>query len=177
MPTTIAEAERLRHWAVTTAPALPPPASQEQLTRHLEFMHAALPSQQKDAETGRKRAAVYASLLAGNSDEALAFMARTACATLDWFPTPRQCLDLLAKYQRPPAPQTEALRLCQQFTQAQFEGWLERVRGGDHVGDAPPQWLRIAVERDVLRQMDNGTYVSRALYNGPPRRAAMERKP
>lgn len=144
-----------------------PAASQEQLAKHLSFMAAALPSKNVDDLTGKMRTAVYANLLGSYCNEALAFMARKACMTLDWFPTPRQCLDLIAEYRPPISAQETALRLCQDYTGNQFDRWLANLADGQPIGDVPEHWLRIAVERGHMRRLESGAFVSRALYQGP----------
>jgi hypothetical protein len=137
------------------------------MTRHISFMAATLPSKSIDDLSGKMRVAVYHSLLAGHSNEALAYMARRACETLDWFPTPRQCLDLLAEYRPPESPQSAALRLCHDYTHETFDRWLTNMRAGQPIGDVPDQWKRIAVEQGVLRRLSDGSYVNRAAYHGP----------
>ena len=169
IPSTLAEADQLREWALTTVPAAAAAASADQLARHLEFMAAALPSRANDAETGRKRVAVYASILAGKSNEALAFMSRRACETLEWFPSPKQCLDILADYRPPETPQAAALLTCERFTEQAFAEWMRALRDGAPVGDVPERWKRIAVEQGDARRLDDGSYTSRRLYYGPPR--------
>lgn len=130
-------------------------------------MAAALPSKNVDDETGKMRVAVYTSLLGGYSNDALAYMARRACRELNWFPTARQCLDLIADYRPPESDQEIAHRLCDNYVSAKFDGWISSVRAGGPLGDAPEQWLRIAVEQGLARRLDDGRYVSRALYQGP----------
>lgn len=175
-PTTVAECNALREWAQTTPAVAPQPASSDQLAKHLSFMAAALPSKNVDDTTGKMRATVYASLLRGYPNEALAFMARRACQSLDWFPTPKQCLELLAEYRQPETAQNRALRLCQDFTSTQFDRWLANIRDGQEPGDVPESWMRIAVEQGVMRRLDNGSYVSRALYQGPRKAYMSEHK-
>ena len=170
----------MREWASSTLPAPAASASSDQLAKHLEFMHAALPSRANDTETGRKRFAVYASILAGKSNEALAFMARRACETLDWFPTPKQCLDLIGQYQPPMPAHEHALLACRQYTHSAFGDWLAELRDGAPIGDVPDHWKRIAVEQGDLRRLQDGSYVSRALYHGPacrPYQATPARRP
>ena len=130
-------------------------------------MAAALPSRGVDADTGRRRAAVYASVLAGWTNDAFAYMARTACQTLDWFPTPKQCLDILATYPAPVDDRAVALRLCQDYQHDRFETWAANVRAGSPIGDVPARWLRIAVEHGFVRRLEDGSHVSRAHYHGP----------
>ncbi len=166
-PTSDTECAALREWAQATPVERQPPAGREALAKHLSFMAAALPSKGLDEMTGKMKVAVYASLLGEFSNEALAFMARAACQTLDWFPTPRQCLDLIADYRPPVSDQETALRLCQDYTSESFERWIGNVIDGQPIGDVPDQWKRIAVEQGAMRRLNDGSYVSRALYHGP----------
>lgn len=166
LPTNDEECRALREWAETPV-ATAPAATTEQLAKHLHFMAAALPSKNVNDETGKMRTAVYTSLLGGYSNAALAHMARRACETLDWFPTARQCLDLIADYRPPVSDQETALRLCDNYTTRKFNDWIEGIRAGEQIGNAPDQWLRIAVEQGVVRRLDDGRYVPRALYHGP----------
>lgn len=166
-PSTDEECRALQAWAEALPVERPTPASQNQIERHLAFMAATLPSQAIDDESGRKRFAVYVSLLTGFSDEALAYMARTACQTLRWFPVPVQCLDLAREYRAPVGQCEETLRLCHGFAQASFERWRADVAAGQPVGDVSDQWKRIAVEQGIARRLEDGSYVSRVAYHGP----------
>lgn len=174
VPTTLAEADALREWALATLPERPEGATLDQLARHLEFIAAVLPSRANDVETGRKRVAVYASILSGHSNEALAHMARRACESLEWFPSPKQCLEFLAEYRTPRSDQETALLTCAAFTHKSFDAWIRDLREGGPIGDVPDQWKRIAVEQGAMRHL-GGVYVSRALYHGPPRPAYQAR--
>jgi len=166
-PTSDTERAALREWAQNSPSERQPAAPREVLAKHLSFMAAALPSKGLDDISGKMKVAVYASLLGGFSSEALAFMARTACQTHNWFPTPRQCLEIIADYRPPETDQETALRLCQAYTSETFERWIGNVIDGQPIGDVPDQWKRIAVEQGALRRLSDGSYVSRALYHGP----------
>jgi hypothetical protein len=166
-PVSDEECTALREWAETSVVERDPPAEPAQLARHLDFMAAALPSKNLDETTGRMKVAVYASILGGYSNAALAHMARRACETLDWFPTPRQCLDLIGDYREPVTEQETARRLCCDYTNDKFERWIANMREGQPVGDVPERWLRIAVEQGVMRRLNDGSYVTRAAYHGP----------
>jgi hypothetical protein len=168
-PTSDEECAALREWAENTPVAVQPPATNDQIAKHLAFMASALPAKGVDDLTSQMRFAVYTSLLGGTSNKALAHMARRACETLDWFPTPRQCLDLIAEYRPLEPDQDVALRLCQDYTTEQFEGWITNVIDGQPIGDVPEQWMRIAVEQGAMRRLGDGRYVSRAQYYGPNR--------
>lgn len=166
MPETAGECATLHHWAVSTPIERDPPAAANQIARHLEYLAAALPARATDEETGARKAAVYTSFLQEYSNSALAHMARRACETLDWFPTPRQCLDLVAEYRNPESDQERALFLCHSFTQLSFEEWIRALTGdGPAIGNVPDQWKRIAVERGFLR-FANGDFVIRAAHQG-----------
>ena len=171
-PTSDTECAALREWAQNTPVAVPPAATTDQIAKHLAFMASALPAKGVDDLTSKMRFAVYTSLLDGTSNKALAHMARRACETLDWFPTPRQCLDLIAEYRPPEPDQVVALRLCQDYTTEQFERWITNVIDCQPIGDVPEQWMRIAVEQGAMRRLADGRYVSRAQYYGPSIRIA-----
>lgn len=166
-PRTAEDCRALKAWAESLPLDQQLAAPQERIEQHLAFMAATLPSQAIDDESGRKRFAVYVSLLCGFSDEALKHMARTACLTLEWFPVPIHCLQLARAYVPPVGEREATLRLCHDFAQNSFERWMDNVSDGQPIGDVPEQWLRVAVERGLLRRLANGSFVSRALYHGP----------
>lgn len=165
-PTTMAECRAITAWANATMPRHVP-ATPKQLTRRLEYLEAMLPRRATDDDAGELRTAGYLALLQGQSDDAMRHLVREACQTLDWFPTAKQCLAILATYRKPMPEQEQALIACQHFAQAAFEGWLANVGDGQPVGDVPDTWLRFAVDRAVLRRLSNGAYVARSLYYGP----------
>lgn len=166
MPTTADEARALKAWAESQSPAVEP-ATIPQLSKHLSFIAATLPSKNQDEESGRQRVAVYSRLLEGYSNDALAFMARRVCETLDWFPTPRQCLEILERYSPPSTDRDRALSYCHAFGQAQFEEFIAAFDRGEATDDTvavvPDQWRRIAAERGYLRRMPDGSYIIRKL--------------
>lgn len=164
LPGTVEEANALKAWA-DAQDDRPEPASVNQLARHLEYLAVTLPRQGADDESGQKRTAVYTRILGSYSNDALAYMARRACETLDWFPTPRQCLEILAHYRRPATEKDVALSLCHRFWQGKFESWFEAVQDGhvdqDTIDNAPKQWRMIAMERGFLRLLEDGSFVLR----------------
>ena len=159
-PTTLAECAALQEWAETTQP-VHQSISAADFAQKLKFMAATLPSKNVDVEAGRQRVTVYASILGGQSYEAIEYLVRTACATLDWFPTPKQCLEIIAGYRAPATEQETALLVCRCFAEEAFDTWIENVRDGQEIGDAPDRWKRIAVERGVLRLLLDGDYAVR----------------
>ncbi|MDY7525504.1 hypothetical protein [Sphingomonas sp. 10B4] len=163
----MAECDALIEWAQTSQEPHRP-VGEAAFGKHLEYL-AALPSKNIDEDLGRKSATVYYALLKDYPAEAIAHMVRRACETLDWFPTPRQCLELVATYRAPTTEQEQALLICREFAEEQFAQWLENVRNGQPIGDVPARWMRIAVERGLMRVLADGRFVSRALYHGPVR--------
>jgi hypothetical protein len=164
LPAARDEADRLKEWALAQ-PVEVEPATVSELSKHLSFIAATLPSKNQDEESGRQRVAVYARLLQGFSNHALAFMSRRVCETLDWFPTPRQCLDILNQY-RPPSTERElALSYVHTFGQKQFEDFIASFGRGmasdASVAAVPEQWRRIAMERGFLRLMPDGSFIIR----------------
>lgn len=163
-PPTVEEIKALKVWA-DVQDDRPEPASVNQIAKHLSFMAATLPSKATDEDSGKMRVAVYSRLLGDFSNHALAYMARKALETLDWFPTPRQCLEILQGYRPPLTEKDEALQLCHHFWQGRFEDWHTAVRDGTAdqatIDNAPKQWRMIAMERGLLRLMPDGSFVLR----------------
>lgn len=159
---TDSECDELRGIAL----AMPPEhvaASPREFARHLQFIRATLPTQYSDEEAGQQRTAVYARILGDYSNAALSYMTERVCRELDWFPTPRQCLAILADYRPPATRKDKALHLCAQHTQAKFDEWLQALRVGGapvELQGKPDRWLRIATEHGYLRCV-NGEYVQR----------------
>ena len=135
-----------------------------QVARHIEFLAATLPSLAQDFESGAKRMAVYAKILGEFSDNALAYMSREAIRRLDWFPTPHQCLQILAEY-RETTQREQALRLVHNWASSKFHAWIDGIRADAvsqaDIDGAPDQWKRVAAERCILRRMDDGSYTVR----------------
>lgn len=164
LPRNIEEANALWTWANAQRNDLLA-ATPRQLAKHLSFIEATLPSKNVDGESGQMRTVVYTSLLADYSDEALAFMARRVCQTLDWFPTPRQCIEILGQYRAPPNEKETALSLCHAFEAGRYDAFLQSIDDHtatqDEIMAVPDQWRRIAVERGLLRRMPDGSHVIR----------------
>ena len=161
---TMEECDRLRQLALSL-PADIDLAAPQEIARQLEFIAATLRAKNIDEEVGQKRFAVYVRLLGGYSKAALSYMTERACRELDWFPTPRQCLQYLEQYSPEPTLNDRALRTCERFTQARFEDWLAELRAGPMeqaaIDDKPERWRRIAEVQLLLRRTEAGGYVQR----------------
>lgn len=75
-------------------------AEPKDVQQHLRVMDAALPRRARDENSGRLMVAAYTRMLSDKPAEALAFLTRTALAELDWFPTVKQCLAILSRFER-----------------------------------------------------------------------------
>lgn len=165
LPETVEEAKALRAWAEAQDDR-PRPASILQITKHLTFMAATLPSKGISDDDGKMRVAVYSKILGEFSNDALAYMARRACSELDWFPTPRWCLETVQQYRPPATEKDHALALCHRFFQGKFEDFIFALEHGTAdqalVDSVPLQWQKIAMERGYLRWInEEGRYVIR----------------
>lgn len=177
-PATEEEARALRKWAEKVDDS-PIPATVEEIARHFKFLNASLPTRATSVEDGRKRAAVYISVLQGYSNEALAYMARRAIETLQWLPTPSQCLAILKDWREPTSVKDHAIALCARFWQERMETFLAALEDGSatmaDVEQAQERWRRIAEDRGLLRRLDDGSLVIRSKWHGP-RKAAGPKK-
>lgn len=157
LPDTVEEAKALHAWA-ESLDERPLPASVLQITKHLSFMAATLPSKSQDDQSGKMRFVVYSSLLGGYSNDALAYMARRACKELDWFPSPRWCLEAVQGYRPPASEKDQARSLCSRFWEGRFEDFFFNLKNGitdqETVDAVPLRWRRIAFERGLLRWSD-----------------------
>ena len=108
------------------------------------------------------RTAVYARILGDYSNAALSYMTQRVCRELDWFPTPRQCLAILADYRAPATRKDKALSICARHTQARFDEWVMALRTGEpaDLDTVPERWLRIAETQGYLRCIE-GKYERR----------------
>ena len=157
VPESVEEARALKAWAEAQSDR-PTLATQTQIGKHLAFLAATLPNRNADEESSKMRFAVYSSILSEYSNDALAFMARKACETLDWFPTPKQCLDILRDYPRPGSEKDLALSYCHAFWQGKFEKWVALIASGNatqaDVDAVNRRWQSIAMEQGHLRWIE-----------------------
>ena len=158
---TVSECDELRSIALAM-PTEHIPVETRELARQLQFIEATLPSKNVEEQSGQMRTAVYARILGGYTKDALSYMTQRVCREFDWFPTPRQCLEILADY-RPRATQKDiALRICAKHTRARFDQWIAALRtGGDaDIEGVPDGWLQIAETQGFLR-FNDGVYERR----------------
>lgn len=158
---TVSECDELRAIAMAM-PTEHIPVETRELAKQLQYIEATLPSKNVEEKSGQMRTAVYARILGGYTKDALSYMTERVCRELDWFPTPSQCLAILADY-RPRATQKDiALRICAKHTQARFDQWIAALRTGRDadIEGVPEGWLQIAETQGYLRCV-NGEYERR----------------
>jgi hypothetical protein len=158
---TVAECDELRSIALAM-PVENLPVETRELAKHLQFIEATLPSKNTDEQSGQMRTAVYARILGGYTKEALSYMTERVCKELDWFPTPRQCLQILDSYTPRTTKKDKALQICFNNRQARFEEFIMSLRRREPVdlADKPESWLQIAENHGYLRFAD-GEYTIR----------------
>lgn len=168
--TTVDEARRLEAWA-NRQPARWAPVTVDKLAEQLGYMDAVLPSKLSDSDKGRRRAAVYASVFGDCSEHAIRYMVNRAIRELKWFPTPSECLAIIADHQDPETPRQRAFAMLQGFAQTRFEDFRAKLKAGegtpDLVASAPDQWKRICVEQGFLRWTREGGFVIEERYLPP----------
>lgn len=128
-----------------------------------------LPRRADDEVRGELRLHLYRRMIGHYPREAISFLAERALASLDWFPSPKQCLDILGEWKRNDDAvqrQASAQRLVRAEMQARFDdrlGALERRELDQQAIDALPLRMReIGVERGFLRLHDDGVFRVRA---------------
>jgi hypothetical protein len=133
-----------------------------------------LPSRADDEVTGKLRHALYQRFMAQYPREAIAYMVETAMTKYDWFPTPRQCLEILADWRDTAAVEhkhrtTMAASAVRQERQARLADIMDALdrRALDQTAiDALPEHIRkIGAERGFLRLHDDGIYRARPVPN------------
>ncbi len=154
-------------WASLDEPP-PEPIHPGRLLKKIKFMNATLPSKAIDEDAGEQRTAVYVAILSQYAEDAISWMVQQACARLDWFPTPKQCLALIEEYEgkRPPTERTLALVDGRKFLEQRLAEFMATFRDGtataSSIAAVPEHWRRVAMEQGFLRYDRDGGYSIRA---------------
>lgn len=129
-----------------------------------------LPSRGDDERKGKLRLSIYHRLIGRHPREAIAFMVERVLTTLEWFPSPKQCLDILAGWSRRDdavSDRDRAARHVRHEVRARFDAlmlMLDRRELDQAAIDKLPLAIRdIAAERGFLRRHDDGVYRARPL--------------
>lgn len=134
-----------------------------------------LPSRADDEVTGKLRLGIYHRMMGHYPRAAIAHMVEAAMAKYDWFPTPKQCLDILADWRdhdaivhkHRSAMAASAVRQERQARLDEIMGALDRRALGQAAIDALPIQMRvIGAERGFLRLHDDGVYRARPVPHG-----------
>lgn len=131
---------------------------------------ATLPSRAEDDIRGELRFAIYRKLLGKYSKAAISHLVETALTTLDWFPTPRQCLAILGDWRERDvvahkhrtAMAASAVRQERQARLGEVMDALDRrALDQEQIDALPDQVKEIGAERGFLRLHDDGIYRAR----------------
>lgn len=144
-----------------------PPCDDDSFAKAMRSL-SMLPRRGDDEATGKLRVAIYRRMLGQHSKEAIMFMTERAIATLDWFPTPKQCLDILAQWKRNDGDvhnRARAAAMVRDELRARFDDTMaaleRRDLDQDQIDALSPRMRDIGVERGFLRLHDDGIYRAR----------------
>ncbi len=123
-----------------------------------------LPSRADDETKGELRLAIYQRMLGNYPNGAISYLVETALAELNWFPSPKQCLDILRGWNAPITEERRsrdlAANLIAREKRMRFEEAMEALERRELTGEAldalPQRWKLIAVERGFLRDNHHG---------------------
>lgn len=135
-------------------------------------MAAILPSRNTDEATGELRVRIYQRMLGGKSEQAISYLVERALTELEWFPTPKQCLEILDDWQDLRAEKQEreiAMSMLVNESRERHNDWMQIFRDRratqadvDRVSD---NWREIAEIQGYLRRNpETGDYTVREKY-------------
>lgn len=161
----LAKAEAL---ANSPLPALPP-CDDGKFNQFMRTL-ATLARRASDDDKGELLVAIYRRMLGHYPRDALAFMVETAIVECDWFPSVKQCLEILSRWKRNDGDvqsRSRAAVIVREEHRARFDeimGALERREIDDNeLGTLSIRMLKIAAERGYVRLNDDGFYRVRPL--------------
>lgn len=127
-------------------------------------MRAVLPMQNKDDTTAEIFVKVYRHKLGQYPDAALSYLADKAIDRCDWFPTIKECQEILSEWKRTDDVangRREAIAMVRHEMDARMDDAFREMKAGAikqaGIGVLSDRWKRIAVERGHLRCID-GAY-------------------
>jgi hypothetical protein len=150
-------------------PAPPPPCDEDHFDKCMRSL-SILPRKAEDQTTGALRAKLYGRLLGHFDRAAISYMTETALATCRWFPTPAECLEILAGHagsaEQARKDRATAEARIRREMQQRYLDWLMRLRRGDmmqsEVDAAPERWCAVGETQGLLRKDGDGRFVLRA---------------
>lgn len=163
LPKTDAECEALAIWAEKAPSSSEAPATFDEIAEALMFLNSVLPSRNFDEEAGEKRTAVFIQILADYSKSQIDYMTSRAARELEWFPVPKQMLDILKEAPKPYNPKAEARLMVHRYQAQKLEDWISSIPGlsVEELNAAPERWKAIAETRMYATRNDDGTYSHR----------------
>lgn len=161
----LAKAEAL---ANSPLPVLPP-CDDGKFNQFMRTL-ATLARRASDDDKGELQVAIYRRMLGHYPRDALAFMVETAIVECDWFPSVKQCLEIIGRWKRNDGDvqsRSRAAALVRDELRARFDeimGALERRDLHQEAIDAlPPKVRVVGAERGFLRLHDDGVYRARPI--------------
>lgn len=146
----------------------PLPASQHCDDEHFARCMKALdilPRRRDDEIGGQLKFGIYKRHLSGFSNDALSWLVADATRTLDWFPTPSQCLTILRAWpnrELAARRRDKAIVMIDGEMQARLRDALavlaRRGMDQDGIDTLPDRWKAIAAEKGYLWSWPDGRY-------------------
>ena len=164
-PETDEECQALAEWAETAPTISHPLATFDEIAEALMFLNAVLPSRNFDEQAGEQRTAVFMKILSDYTKPQIDYMVERAARELEWFPVPKQMIDILDRGPKPYNPRDEARRKVASYHTNKYYDWVETIPHltPEQITAAPERWKRIAETEMHIRQLDDGTYTHRRM--------------
>lgn len=128
-------------------------------------MQASLPRRSSDQITAEIQVATYRKIIGTHPKVAIEFLAATAIREQQWFPTPKECLDILARWERADGWTRKRSAVRQRIgseLEARMAETMAALTGGPldpaEIDAIPDRWKAIAETRGLLRKWPDGSF-------------------
>ena len=135
-----------------------PVASDDFVLRCLKTMLSVLPRQKMDAEAGELFVETYLRFMRDLPKDQIAYMARTAVETCEWFPTISRCQSILRTWQRHDGDtrrRQQARQIMERERTARREAFYQRLAAGEisqeRIDALPQPIIWEGRKRNILR--------------------------
>lgn len=147
--------ERVKAIAYRTVPQMPS-CTDDQFAKYIRIMQTELKSRPEDEQSGKILLRVYHSRLGHHPAEAIQYLAQRCVDTMIFFPTVKECHDVLEGWVNPMAkPSDIAMRIVYRQAEHRLEDFRATLRNGTatqpEVDALPERWRAILMEQGFLR--------------------------
>lgn len=154
--------------AILDCPETPePPCDRLEYTEIMRML-SILPRKADDELTGELRQKLYRRMLRSQTQRAMQWLGSQALLRCQWFPTIKECLDIIADMPGGLSDLAKAKRIAaariRWENQARFDEVMERLRERsmpqDEIDALPDYYKRVGETRSYLRLQADGRYVA-----------------